>query len=328
MTTRRAFVAAAIGALTLPAPVFAQPASDRPLRLGFLGTGSATGMAPWVDAFRDGLRELGYIEGKNLSIEYRWADGNYAKAPALAAELVRMKVDVLVTHGTPGTRAAKEATTTIPIVMATAGDAVLVGLVKSIAQPGGNVTGSTFFNPEIAAKRLELIKQALPRASRVGALINSDNPAMGPVLQAMEPTARKLNLELQRFGVRRADELEAAFSAMSEARIDAAVIVEDGLLNAHTQAIAALAAAKRLPIIGLPELAEAGGMMAYGVSFPEMYRRAAVFVDKIVKGTKPGDLPIERPTRFELIVNSAAAKRLGVTLPSTLLLRADRMIEQ
>ena len=326
MLTRRTLLLAA-AAIALSRGAYGQRSSDKPARIGFLGTGSASGMAIWLEAFRAGLRELGYHEGKNLAIEYRWADGDYGKAPALAADLVRLKVDIIVTHGTPGTRAAKAATTQIPIVMASAGDAVLVGLVKSIARPGGNVTGSTFFNPELAAKRIELLKQAMPSISRIAALINPQNAAMGPVLDAMEPVARKLNLDLQRFPVRAAAELEPAFSAMAEKKVHAAVIIEDGLLNAQTQAIAALASAKRLPIIGLPEIAEAGGMMAYGVSFPDMYRRAAVFVDKILKGAKPDDLPIERPTRFELIINTSAAKRLGIAIATPVLLRADRVIE-
>jgi putative ABC transport system substrate-binding protein len=302
-----------------------QPAKVR--RIGFLGTGTAAGMASWVEALRAGLRELGYAEGRNIAIEYRWADGKYERAPALAQELVRLNVEVLVTHGTPGTRAAKAATTTIPIVMATAGDAVLVGLVASLARPGGNVTGSTFFNPELAAKRLELLKETLPRITRVAALVNPDNPAMGPVRQAMEPTAKALKLELQPFEVRRAGDLESAFSAMAAKHIGGVVIVEYGMINANAAAIGALAAKTRLPAIGFTELAQAGGLMAYGVSFPEMYRRAAVFVDKILKGAKPGDLPIERPSRFETVVNLKTAKALGITIPQSVLVRADRVIE-
>lgn len=319
---RRGFL---LGAAALAASSLVR--AQKTTRVGFLGTGSAAGMAPWVDAFRGGLRELGYVEGRNLLLEYRWADGNYSRAAELARELVRLRVDVIVTHGTPGTRAAKEATSTLPIVMATAGDAVLVGLVQSIARPGGNVTGSTFFNPELASKRLELLKQALPGIRRVAVLINPDNPAMRLVLDAMEPTARSLGIRLQPYPVKAAAELESAFSRIAEERMEATVVIEDGLLNAQTKAIAGLAAARRLPVIGLPELAEAGAPLAYGVSFPDMYRRAAVFVDKIVKGAKPGDLPIERPTRFELTVNHGAAKRLGLALPTAFLLRADRVID-
>jgi putative ABC transport system substrate-binding protein len=314
------------GALTASIASFAQqPAKMR--RIGFLGTGTAAGMASWVEALRAGLRELGYIEGKNLAIEFRWADGKYERAQELAAELVRMKVEVLVTHGTPGTRAAKAATATIPIVMATAGDAVVVGLVASIARPGGNVTGNTFFNPELAAKRLELLKETLPRITRVAALVNPDNPAMGPVRDAMEPTAKSLKLEFQPFEVRTPGDLDGAFAAMAAKRIGGVVIVEDGMINANTSAIAGLASKMRLPLIGITELADAGGLMAYGASFSEMYRRAAVFVDKILKGARPGDLPIERAARFETVLNQKTARTLGITFPQTILVRADRVIE-
>jgi putative ABC transport system substrate-binding protein len=322
---RRAVLAIALlGAA--PCVALGQP-SAKPRRIGFLGTGSAAGMAEWLDAFRDELRELGYVEGRNLAIEYRWADGRYDKAPQLAAELVRAKVEVLVTHGTPGTRAAKQATSTTPIVMATAGDAVLVGLVASIARPGGNVTGSTFFNPELAAKRLEYAKDVLPRISTVALLENPDNPAMGPVHAAMQPVARELRIELLPFPVRSPEELKAAIPAMAARRAGAAIVLEDGMLNTQLGLIAELATAARLPAIGQPELADHGGMIAYGVRFDEMYRRAAVFVDKILKGARPGDLPVERATRFELVVNLRAAKTLGITIPQTFLVRADRLIE-
>jgi putative ABC transport system substrate-binding protein len=273
------------------------------------------------------LRELGYIEGRNIAIEYRWAEGKYERAPALAAELIRLNVEVLVTHGTPGTRAAKDATKAIPIVMATAGDAVLVGLVASLAKPGGNVTGTTFFNPELAAKRLELLRETLPRLTRVAALVNPANPAMGPVRAAMEPTAKALRLELDHAEVRSPADLERAFATMSARKVGGVVIVEDGMINANTDAIAGLAARTRLPVIGIAELAQAGGLMAYGASFPEMYRRAAVFVDKILKGARPGDLPIERADKFETVLNLRTAGALGIKFPQSILVRADRVIE-
>lgn len=329
MKTRRDFLIAGGAGLCLlagPPASFSQP-SGKIRRIGFLGTGTAAGMAGWVEALRGGLRELGHVEGRNLSIEYRWADGKYERAPELAAELVRLNVEVLVTHGTPGTRAAKGATATIPIVMATAGDAVLVGLVASLARPGGNVTGSTFFNPELAAKRLELLREALPRVTRVAALVNPDNPAMGPVREAMEPTAKSLKLELLSVEVRGPADFEKAFKTMADKHVGAVVLVEDGMVNANSGPIAALAAGLRLPSIGITEFAQAGGLMAYGVNFSEMYRRAAVFVDKILKGAKPGDLPIERPVKFETVLNQKAAKALGITFPKSVLVRADRMIE-
>src|SRR5262250_2380549 len=225
VTTRREILVAArlgLGLLAVPRLSSAQRA-DRIRRIGFLGTGTAAGMASWVEALRSGLRELGYIEGQNLSIEYRWADGQYERAPELAAELVRLKVEVLVTHGAPGTLAAKGATTTIPIVMATAGDAVLSGLVKSLAKPGGNVTGSSFFNPELGVKRLELIKEAFPQTVRVATLVNSDNPGLGSLRDAMAPTAKSLKLDLHWMEVRRPAEFEKAFKAMADKRVGAVV---------------------------------------------------------------------------------------------------------
>jgi putative ABC transport system substrate-binding protein len=285
-------------------------------------------MAAWVEALRAGLRELGYVEGRSLSIEYRWADGHYERAPELAAELVRLKVEVLVTHGTPGTLAARGAAATIPIVMASAGDAVLSGLVASIARPGGNVTGTTFFNPELAAKRLELLKEALPRLNSAAVLSNPENPGIrGPIRAAMEPRAKALKVELHWVEVRGPTEFGKAFKTMEGRRVGGLVVLEDGMLNVNVQPLAALAAARHLPSIGIAEYAEAGGLMAYGVSFPEMYRRAAVFVDKILKGAKPGDLPIERPTKFELVVNLKTVKALGLTISPPLLQRADRVIE-
>jgi len=329
VTTRREIlltVSWGLGLLAFPRPSSAQPAG-KIRRIGFLGTGTAAGTAGWLEAFRDGLRDLGYVEGRNLSIEYRWADGQYERLPELAAELVRLKVEVLVTHGTPGTRAAKGATATIPIVMASVGDAVLVGLVANLARPGGNITGSSFFNPELAAKRVELIKEALPRLTRAAALINPDNPGQGTLLQRMEPTAKSLKLELQVIEVRGPADFEKAFKTMADRHVGAVVIAEDGMINSNLQAIASHAGGARLPSIGMAEFAQSGGLMGYGVSFPEMYRRAAFFVDKILKGTKPGDLPIERATKFETILNQKAAKALGITFPRSVLARADRMIE-
>jgi putative ABC transport system substrate-binding protein len=211
--------------------------------------------------------------------------------------------------------------------MATAGDAVLSGRVKSLAKPGGNVTGSTFFNPELAAKRLELAKEALPRLTKVASLINPDNPGMGPVRDAMAPTAKSLKLDLHWTEVRRPAEFEKVFKAMADNRVGAVVILEDGMFNANIQALASLAAAQRLPSVGIAEFAEAGGLMAYGVNFSEMYRRAAVFVDKILKGASPGDLPIERATKFETVLNQKAARAMGITFPRSVLVRADRTIE-
>lgn len=325
-TRRKLLVALGAGAFATPFACFAaQPA--KVARIGYLGPTSAAGAKSRIEALRAGLRELGYVEGKNLVIEFRWADDKYERLPALMAELISLKVDVIVTHGTPGTRAAKQATTTIPVVMATAGDAVLAGLVANIARPDANVTGLTFSTPELAAKRLEVLRDTFPRIRRVALLQNPDNPAMGPVLKAMQQTANVLKLELQQIGVRTPDELEAAFSAMATKRAEAVVAIEDAMLNGNIRKIADLAARHRLPSIGLPELAEAGGLLAYGVDLVQMFRRAAFFVDKILKGTKLGSLPVERATTFELVLNMKTAKALGIKIPQSILVRADRVIE-
>jgi len=274
-----------------------------------------------------GLRDLGYVEGKNVVIEYRWADGKYDRLPELAAELVRLRVDVVVTYGTPGTLAAKRAVTTIPIVMMVSGDAVATGLVTGLAQPGGNITGSTFFVSELMAKRLELLKEALPRIAEVGVFLNQDNSANGPLLQAMEPVAGSLNVRLQSFKVRGPHEFDAAFLAMAKRGIEAVVFFEDGMMIANAKAIVDIAAKQRLPSSGPKDFVEAGSLIGYGVKILELYRRAAYFVDKILKGTKPGDLPVEQATKFELAVNLKTAKNLGITIPKSILLRADEVID-
>lgn len=297
-------------------------------RIGYLGATTASGFhARAVDAFRQGLRDLGYVEGKNLVIEYRWAEGRYERLPDLAAELVRMKVDLIVTHGTPGSLAAKQATTTIPIVMTLSGDAVATGLVASIARPGGNITGSNFFFPELNAKRLELLTELLPAARRLAALANSDNPAHLVALKAMESMAKVKNVELHVAEVRGPQDFPGIFAAMVRKRVDAISVLDDPMLIAHALQIADLAARNRLPTIGFREIPDAGGLIAYAVNFPAAWRRAAVFVDRIIKGAKAGELPIEQATQFEFVINLKVAKALGITIPPALLLRADHVIE-
>ena len=327
MKRRKLLIALGASALAAPLASFAQQQPAKIFRIRFLGVVSASSYASRVEALRAGLRELGYMEGKNIVIEYRWAEGKYERLPDLAAELVRLKVDVIVTHATLGTLAAKRATTTIPIVIASTGDAVAAGHVTSLARPGGNITGSTFFSPELAAKRLELFKEAFPRTKRVAVLTHPDNPLNGPVLTAMERTARSLKLELKLFEVRGPDELKNAFSAMTKSRVDAVAIREDSVFIANARAIADFAVKQRLPSAGNKEFAEAGCLIGYGANLLELWRRAAVFVDKILKGAKPGDIPIERATKFELVVNMKTAKALGVKIPQTLLQRADKVIE-
>jgi ABC-type uncharacterized transport system substrate-binding protein len=296
-------------------------------RIGFLGPASASATASWLVALRSGLRDLGYEDGKNIVFEFRWAEGNDDRLPELAAELVRLEVDVLVTYGTPGTRAAKQATTTIPIVMAVSGDAVATGLISSLARPGRNVTGSTIFNPELCAKRLELLKEALPDTKRVAILLNPNNPVSRPNLQVAEITAASLKLELRQFEARGPNEFESAFSAMAISRVDAVSIFEDAIFFASTRSIADIALAQRLPSIGYLDFADAGGLIAYGVNLSDGFRRAAVFVDRILKGTKPSELPVEQPTRFKLVLNVKTAKVLGLEFSPTLLARADEVIE-
>ncbi len=328
MNTRRKLIVA-LGACVLAAPLaaFAQQ-QGKVWRIGFLGTASASGFARRVEALKAGLRDLGYVEGKNLVIEFRWAEEKYERLPELAAELVRLKVDVIVTHGPIGSPAAKNATTTIPIVVTAVPDPVALGLVASLARPGGNVTGMASLSPEVAAKRLELLKDAFPRIRRVAVLLNPDSPsASGPYFRPMEATAASLKLELHQFGARGPGEFESAFAAMAKRRVDAVVVLDDGMLAANVGAIAKLAAKMRLPSIGLGEFAEAGGLMAYGVNRLESFRRAATFVDKILKGAKPADLPVEQPTRFETVLNLKTAKALGIKISNSILVRADRVIE-
>jgi ABC-type uncharacterized transport system substrate-binding protein len=292
-----------------------------------LGAQSHSAHSKAVEALRAGLRDLGYVEGRNIAIEYRWAEGKYDRLPTLVAELVALRVDVIVTHGgTPPALAAKRGTTTIPIVTTGVGDAVGAGLVASLARPGGNITGLTDFVPELHAKRLELLKEAVPRIGRVAFLVNPDNPGTQTALNPLESTARSLKVELQKVAVRRPEELERAFSAMAERRVDAVVAAQDALLNANVKAIADLAAKRRLPASGSKEFAEAVGVIGYGWNVSVNNRRAAHFVDKILKGANPSDLPVEQPTKFELAINLKTAKALGLTIPQSLLVRADEII--
>jgi putative ABC transport system substrate-binding protein len=322
-----AFFAVALVLGLFPTPLAVEALqTSRVYRIGFLGATSPSGYAPQVEAFRGGLRDLGYVEGKNVVIEFRWAEGNYERLPELAAELVVLKPDVLVTHAPAGTLAAKRATATIPIVMGVAGDAVATGLVAGLARPGGNVTGSSFFFPELNAKRLELLKEALPRLSRVGVLLNPDNPANVAMLQAMERTARSVKIQLHAVEVRSPAEFEGAFAVMGKGRAGALAVYEDAMLIANAAQIADLARKSRLPTIGFTEYAKAGGLLAFGVNFHDLWRRAAGFVDKIFKGAKPADLPVEQPTKFEVVVNLKTAKALGLTIPPSVLVRADEVI--
>jgi putative tryptophan/tyrosine transport system substrate-binding protein len=326
MSNRREFITLLGGTAAWPLAARAQQAG-KVHRIGFLGSATAAGSAKAVESLRAGLREFGYVEGTNIDVEFRWAEGIYDRLPHLVAELIAANVDVLITHGTPGTRVAKQGTTTIPIVMAISGDAIATGLVSSLARPEGNLTGSTFFLPQLNAKRLEVLKEACPHISRTAALSNPDNPVSRPIIPAMQAAAASLSLIIEVVRAQSPREFTLAFAAMAKSRVDSVVVTEDGEFAASFAAIAALALANRLPSIGAREYAEAGGLIGYGVDILSLYRRAAYFVDRILKGAKPADLPIEQPTKFELIVNLKTAKALGLAISETFLVRADKVIE-
>jgi putative tryptophan/tyrosine transport system substrate-binding protein len=324
---RREFITLLGGvAAAWPLAVRAQQ-SAKAARIGFLGSTFASNWASRVEAFRSGLRGLGYVEEENVAIEFRWAEENYDQLPELAAELIRLKVDVLVVNGTPGSLVAKRATTTVPIVMVHSGDAVAAGIVASLARPGGNLTGMTYFVPELMAKRMEMLKDVMPRISQVAILVKPDNPFFVTALRALEEPAKSLNIRLQRFEVRGPNDFEDAFAAMAKSSVDAVVILEDAVFVSNARAIADLAAKYRLLSAGFNEFAQAGGLVGYGVDFLEMYRRAAVFVDKILKGAKPADIPVEQATKFAIVTNMKTARALSVEIPPTLLARADEVIE-
>jgi putative ABC transport system substrate-binding protein len=324
---RREFITLLGGtAAALPLAARAQQSGNVP-RMGFLGMASPATFAARIDALRLGLRDFGYVEGTNMTIEYRWAQGHYERLPQLAAELVRSNVDLIVTHGTPGSLAAKRATTTIPIVIASIGDPVAVGIVTSVARPGGNITGQSFFNPELRAKRIELLKEVMPRLTQVATILNADNPATGPEFDAMAATAQSLDLKLQPFRLRAASELVSAFESMEQAHVQAVETGDDPLTFGNAGAIVALAARARLLTIGPEEIARAGGVIGYGADLVAIWRRAAFFVDKILKGAKPADLPIERAAKFQFVLNLKTAKMLGLEVPTATLLRADEVIE-
>lgn len=296
-------------------------------RIGFLGTTPAPGPSRALETFRAGLRDLGYVEGKNVVIEYRWADDKYDRLPVLAEELVRLKVNVLVTYTTPGVLASKRATTTIPIVMVTSSDAVRTGIVASLARPGGNITGSTFMGPELFAKQLELLRAAVLDLKRVARLVNPANTGVATIYKDTERIATSLKIEESYLEAREPGDFDAAFATAVAKGIQAVVISADPMLQANSAAIADIAAKKRLPSIGRVQFADVGGMIGFGPDPLEPWRRASYFVDRILKGAKCADLPVEQPTKFELAINLKTARAIGLTIPPSLLLRADRVIE-
>jgi len=297
-------------------------------RIGFLGNSTAALEAHLVGPFREGLRELGYVEGQNIVIEYRWAEGNYERFPGLIAELLTQRVEVIVTAGTPATQAVKKATTSVPLVMVAVGDPVATGIVASLNRPGGNITGLTSIAEETEGKRLELLREVLPTVSRVAVLSNPENQSAVAWLMQLRAAAQVLGIKVQVLEVRTLGELEETFKAIVRERPGALIVLGDRFFGHNRQRIMDFATKQRLPTVPLhPELADAGGLFFFGPSYPGMHRRAAYFVDRILRGAKPADLPVERPTKFVLVVNLKTAKALGLTIPQSVLLRADQVIE-
>ncbi len=299
-------------------------------RVGFLSprSPSDTETARRLEAFRQGLRDLGYVEGRNIVIESRSAEAQYERLTGLAVEMVGLQVDVIVTYGLPATEAAKRATGTIPIVMASALDAVAHGVVASLARPGGNVTGVSFMSPELAGKQLEILKEVVPKISLVALLGNPANPGNAAQVQYVQDSARRLGVQVRSLEARGPGEIDGAFAAMTSAKADGVIVLVDAVLLEHRTQIANVAARRRLPTVsGMIENVEAGGLMSYGPSVPDMFRHMATFVDKVLKGAKPADLPVEQPTKFDLVISVKTAKALGLRIPRHVLLRADRIIE-
>jgi putative tryptophan/tyrosine transport system substrate-binding protein len=317
------------GLVFMPVAAEAQQQKNRP-RIGFLSPSSLSDSRTrtFVEAFRQGLRDLGWVEGRNLTIEYRWAEERAVHLPDLARDLARLKVDVLVAATSPAVQAAKEATGTVPIVMTNAGDAVATGFVASIARPEGNITGLSMMGGELVGKQLQLLKEVLPNLSRVALLWNPTNASNAPQLRHATDAGRTLGIHLHPLEVRGPGELERAFATITKAHHNAVIVVLDSMLVANRTRIAELATKSHLPTMyGLTDHVKAGGLMAYGPDVADMYRRAATYVDKILKGTKVTDLPVEQPTKFELTINLTAAKALGLTIPPAIFTRADQVID-
>jgi putative ABC transport system substrate-binding protein len=312
--------------LALCSSALAQQPAKIP-RIGYLIATSPSVIAARIEAFRQGLSELGYVEEKNIVIDYRYAEGKLDRLPALAAELVRLKVDVIVTAGPTDTKTAKEATRTIPIVMTWDYDPVASGFVISLARPGGNITGLSILAPELSGKQLELLKETVPKVSRVAVLSPSTQPGYAQVLREMDLAAGALKMKLQYLDVLSLKDIESAFQAAGKGRAGAVLVLQSPVTGSHRKQLADLAVKSRLPTIyPRSDFVEDGGLMSYGASFVDLSRRAATYVDKILKGAKPADLPVEQPTKFELIINLKAAKQIGLTIPPNVLVRADKVI--
>ena len=323
---RRDFIAAVGGAVAGPLAARAQQPAKQPT-IGFLGSGTLEGQGQWVAAFLQRLRELGWIEGRNITIEYRWAEGNSDRADELAAELVRRRVDVIVTYANPIVLAVKRSTSTIPIVFAAAADPLGTGLVSTLARPGGNVTGLSVEATDLGGKRLELLRDVVPNFRRLGIMANVGNSASVLEMREVQSASGTLGLEVKTLDIRQAEDIARAFDEL-KGHADALYVCIDTILFANRIRIITLALAARLPtMFTTREAVKAGGLMTYGPSFPELFRRAGDYVDKILHGAKPEDLPVEQPTKFDLVLNLTTAKALGLTVPQTLLARADEVIE-
>ena len=296
-------------------------------RIGFLYAGNPSGVVARVKAFRDGLHEHGYVEGKNVVIETRYGEGRLDRVPALAAELVKIKVDVIVTGGPTDTKAAKDATTTVPIVMAQDSEPVGSGFVASLARPGGNITGLSTLSPEVSGKQLELLKEVVPKFSRVAILGNSTEPGNAETLKETQVAAAALKLENRYIELSQPERIESVFSEIRNGRVSALIVLRNPVASAHRKQIVEFVMKSRLPAIYVsPEWVESGGLMSYALDVGDNYRRAATYVDKILKGAKPAELPIEQPTKFELVINLKTAKQIGLTIPPNVLARADKVI--
>jgi ABC-type uncharacterized transport system substrate-binding protein len=312
--------------LAIPVMAEAQQSKKVPAT-GFLALNSLSTISARIEAFRQGLRDLGYVEGKNIVIEFRSADEKLDRLPKLAAELVRLKVEVMVTGGGTVNRVVKEATSTIPIVMGYDHDPVGNGFVASLARPGGNITGLATLSPELSGKRLELLKEIIPRLSRVAVFGTSTNPGNAQALRETELAAEAFGVQVQYLDVLVPRDIETSFRAASKGRADAVLGLASAVLTSHRKQVIDFAAKSRLPVIGSIEHVEVGGLMSYGLSLPDLFRRAATYVDKILKGAKPADLPVEQPTKFELVINLKAAKQIGLVIPPSVLARADKVIK-
>jgi putative ABC transport system substrate-binding protein len=312
----------------LAAPLAAEAQAERPYRIGFLGPAAEAVYTHPLLRLRTGLRELGYAEGKSIIFEYKFAENKYERLPGLASELIRSKVDIIVVHASTGTRAVKQATSIIPIVMVGVGDPEGTGFVTSLARPGGNITGVSNIDAVLDAKRLQLLKELLPKLVRLAVLRNPANPASQLQFREAQTAAQSLGIETQLFDVRDPKELESAFAAIAKARADALIVLTDPLFLSQQKQIVNLIVTKRLPsVFGRDELVDAGGLMSYGANLPDQFRQAATYVDKILKGAKPADLPVQRATKFELVINLKAARALGLTIPQSVLMQADRVID-